>query len=667
MSGSIFISYRREDTQHAAARLSDRLEHEFSRERVFFDVETLPAGVDFVEEVAKKIDACDAFVVMIGKSWLEVRDAEGRRRLDNPDDHVRVEIVRALDAKKRVFPVLVDGATMPPRKNLPDELKPLTQRNAVKLSHESFRADCDRLVNLLNDALTGVERDRQAIREAAEEAELAAEQAENERSLREAEEERRQQEWEAEQRRRHAADRRREEAEAVAKAAEHATRPLSESRPPPPTIVTEAASNETGRAGQQGQPEPLVFHTRIDPKPSEDSGEKHFVDPPRSVPSRRRFITLAAAGVGSVTVVAWLTRNFWLPKGKSVRVIEPSGIAAPQSMIYDADFDAVGAVFATASGDNTAAVWPLAENRQTHQLAGHTKSLSRVVFAPAGDRGRLLTAADDRTARIWSGDAYQKVITLADHPEPLRRGVAWSPDGSRIATGGGRNLHIWEASTGKLIARSPGHQKPIWFAAYSRLGRFCVTISASSEETAVRIWHAETGAAYATLLGHTADPVMADFSPKSDESLVTVSYDNTALLWDLSAASSPRAVLRHDGPVVTGFFSPNGWFIVTASDDHTAGLWDAGSGKRFATLEGHDGKVTSARFSADGSMVVTASDDHSARLWNGVTGEPLAVFIGHNSLVDGAKFSPDSRTVLTWSFDKTARVWEIPAELRPLA
>jgi len=58
MSGGIFISYRREDTQHAAARLSDRLEDDFTREGVFFDVETLPPGVDFVEEVAKKIDAC---------------------------------------------------------------------------------------------------------------------------------------------------------------------------------------------------------------------------------------------------------------------------------------------------------------------------------------------------------------------------------------------------------------------------------------------------------------------------------------------------------------------------------------------------------------------------------------------------------------------------------
>lgn len=85
MSG-IFISYRRDDTAAYAGRLFDRLEKHFSREHIFMDIDHIEPGEDFVEVIQKKLSAVDVAIVLIGKQWLDITDATGHRRLDDPDD-----------------------------------------------------------------------------------------------------------------------------------------------------------------------------------------------------------------------------------------------------------------------------------------------------------------------------------------------------------------------------------------------------------------------------------------------------------------------------------------------------------------------------------------------------------------------------------------------------
>ncbi len=109
-SGKIFIKYRREDSRGDAGRLFDRLKARFSGQ-VFMDVSTIESGVDFGEAIERAVGSCVACVVVIGKHWLI--DETGRRRLDKPEDFVRLEIATALKRNIRVIPVLVSGATMP--------------------------------------------------------------------------------------------------------------------------------------------------------------------------------------------------------------------------------------------------------------------------------------------------------------------------------------------------------------------------------------------------------------------------------------------------------------------------------------------------------------------------------------------------------------------------
>jgi len=153
MSGQIFISYRREDASHPAGRLYDRLSARFPQNQIFMDVDNIPAGIDFVEAIQKSVSACDVLIAVIGKQWLTASDEEGRRRLDHPEDFVRLEIGTALKRGIRVIPVLVDRTVMPRADNLPEDLKLLVRRNAVEISHDRFRADSERLVGAVERAL----------------------------------------------------------------------------------------------------------------------------------------------------------------------------------------------------------------------------------------------------------------------------------------------------------------------------------------------------------------------------------------------------------------------------------------------------------------------------------------------------------------------------------
>ncbi len=140
----IFICYRRGDSAGHAGRLADALVDRFGPNSVFMDVDTIEPGVDFVEEIDRAVGHCDVLIALIGPQWLGAADARGRR-LDDPDDLVRLEIQTALERKIRVIPTLVGGADMPSQGQLPGALANLARRNAVELSDRRFRSDMQML------------------------------------------------------------------------------------------------------------------------------------------------------------------------------------------------------------------------------------------------------------------------------------------------------------------------------------------------------------------------------------------------------------------------------------------------------------------------------------------------------------------------------------------
>jgi hypothetical protein len=219
MSGKVFVNYRRNDSSASAGRLYDRLAARFPKNQIFIDVDNLDPGIDFVEAIEQSVGSCDVLIAVIGRYWLSSSEAEGSRRLDNPDDFVRLEIATALKRKIRVIPVLVDGASLPRPSDLPDDLKSLLRRNAVEVSHTRFGADSDRLIAAIERVFEKIAAEQ---RESEEKARLEAERREAEKNAR-LEAERRQRE---EQDRREAEQREHEEKERLA--AEHGENELKE-------------------------------------------------------------------------------------------------------------------------------------------------------------------------------------------------------------------------------------------------------------------------------------------------------------------------------------------------------------------------------------------------------------------------------------------------------
>ncbi len=144
--GGIFLSYRRQESSHFAGRLYDRLADCFGAARVFIDVDTIEPGADFAQAIGGAVATCAVLLAIIGPHWLTVADEAGRRRLEDPDDIVRLEIESALARDVRVIPILVEGAVMPRRQDLPESLAGLLRRHAFVMRHESFRADAERLI-----------------------------------------------------------------------------------------------------------------------------------------------------------------------------------------------------------------------------------------------------------------------------------------------------------------------------------------------------------------------------------------------------------------------------------------------------------------------------------------------------------------------------------------
>ena len=151
MSGRVFISYRRQETAWPARQLYELLASRFGADKIFKDVDNIQPGEDFVEKIGEAVASCDVLLALIGPQWLEAADETGARRLDDPDDFVRIEITTALTRGVLVIPILVDGARMPPASRLPGELVPLTRRQAVEINPVGFNTD--RLLAALTEAL----------------------------------------------------------------------------------------------------------------------------------------------------------------------------------------------------------------------------------------------------------------------------------------------------------------------------------------------------------------------------------------------------------------------------------------------------------------------------------------------------------------------------------
>lgn len=147
----IFISYRRSDGGGWAGRLSDHLALRFGPNVVWQDVDSLETGKDYLPQIIRGIKSSDAVLIVIGPHWLK----DGRKRLRDPKDVLRIEIAQALRKKTGVIPTLVGEAKMPTASQLPRPVAGLVKRQGLALRDSDWARSMQFLFEKLQNIARG--------------------------------------------------------------------------------------------------------------------------------------------------------------------------------------------------------------------------------------------------------------------------------------------------------------------------------------------------------------------------------------------------------------------------------------------------------------------------------------------------------------------------------
>jgi len=147
----IFISYRQEDTSGYVINLHGILTRHYGAEHIFMDISDVGAGERFVEAFKAEINSSDIFLAVIGKDWLTITE---KKQSTNDNDYVGLEIETALARGREIIiiPVLVEGARVPLKQDLPEKLQQLVELNAVELSNRWYERDVNQLIEGLEEA-----------------------------------------------------------------------------------------------------------------------------------------------------------------------------------------------------------------------------------------------------------------------------------------------------------------------------------------------------------------------------------------------------------------------------------------------------------------------------------------------------------------------------------
>ncbi|MDY7078293.1 MAG: WD40 repeat domain-containing protein [Chloroflexota bacterium] len=293
----------------------------------------------------------------------------------------------------------------------------------------------------------------------------------------------------------------------------------------------------------------------------------------------------------------------------------------------------------------------------------NTDHVVSVAYSPDG---QLLSASKaNGQVQVWDTKTHRAALTIDVGKDPINWiwGLAYSPDGRFLATGGNAPIRIWDTSTGAEVTSLSGHTGLVYGLAFSPDGRF---LASGSRDATARVWDISTGTPVLTLTEHTGTVSSVDYSPDG-RLLASGCWDGTVRLWEITAPSigdlkthAAMALTDHTAPVNSVVFSPDGKLLASGSDDKTIRIWDVTTGEAVLTLVGHTGPVMRLAFSPDGQLLISGSPDATVRIWNVAMRqkEAVAVLTGHTGAVNGVAYSPSGRFLASGAADRTVRVWD---------
>jgi WD40 repeat protein/DNA-binding SARP family transcriptional activator len=314
------------------------------------------------------------------------------------------------------------------------------------------------------------------------------------------------------------------------------------------------------------------------------------------------------------------------------------------------------------AGLGSVRVWDIRPQPEFPVFRGHTDAVSGVAFSPDG---KYLATGGHDGLRLWNAKTGQPLRVFSD-THSVGYGVKFSSDGRYLLSGNYAGVaSLWDVDTGAEVQRlvlTPTVQ--IYTVDFSPDGKFILTGGSdrvNSTPSMAHVRNIQTGDVTLWLKTHVSDSLVTrvTFSPDGQYILTAHGNPSAARLWDAKTGQEIRQFPGHIGWVNGAVFSPDGQTIATANDDGTVCLWDTKTGKEIRQFIGHSGVVWSVTFSRDGRYLASASADGTARLWDVQTGQELRRYTGHGAGVENVAFSPDGKTIATVSDDGTARLWDV--------